>query len=142
MDKKYSDIIKASRPAYVRHRPMSLSSRAAQFAPFEALNGHDNALKETARLTDNMIDIDEYVKSVLGDKLQILSERIDDLPEVKLTYFRPDKRKCGGAYISLTGLVKEIDEYERMIVFCDGKKIPIDQIYEIESELFTELGFE
>ena len=79
---------------------------------------------------------------MLSDKLQMIAEHIDDLPEVTFTYFVPDKKKSGGAYISVTGTVKEIDEFERIVVLADGTKIPIYQIYEIESGLFAELGYE
>ena len=117
-------------------------NRAAQFSPFAALTGYDAAVKETARLTDEKIELDEYAKSLLSDKLQILAEHIDDLSEVTLTYFAPDKKKSGGAYVSVTGSLREINEFERIVVLEDGIKIPIHQIYEIESALFTELGYE
>lgn len=117
-------------------------NRAAQFSPFAALTGYDAAVKETARLTDEKLELDEYAKSILSDKLQILAEHVDDLPEVMFTYFVPDKKKSGGAYVSVTGRIREIDEYERIVVLEDGTKIPIHQIYEIESALFIELGYE
>ena len=79
---------------------------------------------------------------MLSDKLQMIAEHIDDLPEIAFTYFVPDKKKSGGAYRSVTGHVKEIDEFARIVKLEDGTKIPIQQIYGIESELFTELGYE
>ena len=117
-------------------------NRAAQFSPFAALTGYDAAVKETARLTDKKIALDEYAKSMLNEKLQMIAEHIDDLPEVTFTYFVPDKKKSGGAYVGVTGMVKEIDEFEQIVVLGDGTKIPILEIYEIESGLFTELGYE
>ena len=117
-------------------------NRAAQFSPFAALTGYDAAVKETARLTDEKIVLDEYAKSMLSDRLQMIAEHIDDLPEVTFTYFVPDKKKSGGAYVGVTGMVKEIDEFERIVVLADGTKIPILEIYEIESGLFAELGYE
>ena len=116
---------------------MSNYDRAAQFSPFAALTGHDEAIKETARLTDRKIEIDEYTKDDLNIKLQI----IDDNPgtEVTITYFQPDEKKSGGAYLTVTGCVKRIDEYEQTVVFMDRTAIPIDQISEIESELFRGL---
>ncbi|MBQ3258757.1 MAG: hypothetical protein IJA67_15300 [Oscillospiraceae bacterium] len=138
----YADIINLSRPVSPKHPPMSMPNRAAQFSPFAALTGYDSAVKETARLTDEKIALDEYAKSMLSDKLQMIAEHIDDLPEVTFIYFVPDKKKSGGAYVSVTGTVKEIDEFERIVVLGDGTKIPILEIYEIESGLFAELGYE
>lgn len=139
---RYADII--GLPHHTsRTRPrMSTSARAAQFSPFAALTGHGAAVEETARLTDERIVLDDNAKAILDGKLQIIAEHLDDLPEVTFTYFEPDKRKSGGAYVSITGQVKEIDEYERMIKLCDGIKIPIMQIFGISSGLFSELGYE
>ena len=139
---KYADII--GLPHHTsRTRPrMSMTARAAQFAPFAALSGYGAAVDETARLTDDRIVLDETAKSVLDGKLQLLAEHIGDLPAVTFTYFEPDKKKSGGAYVSVTGQVKEIDQYERVVKLWDGIKIPIPQIYGITSELFAELGYE
>ena len=142
VEKQYADIINQSRPVSLKHPPMSMLNRAAQFSPFAALTGYDATVKETARLTDEKIVLDEYAKSMLSDKLQMIAEHIDDLPEVTFTYFVPDKKKSGGAYVSVTGTVKEIDEFERIVVLGNGTKIPIRDIYEIESGLFAELGYE
>ena len=141
-EKQYADIINQSRPVSSKHPPMSMLNRAAQFSPFAALTGYDAAVKETARLTDEKIALDEYAKSMLSDRLQMIAEHIDDLPEVTFTYFVPDKKKSGGTYVSVTGTVKEIDEYERIVKLMDGTKIPIQHICGIESDLFSELGYE
>ena len=141
-EKQYADIINQSRPISSKHPPMSMLNRAAQFSPFAALTGYDAAVQETARLTDEKIALDEYAKSMLSDKLQMIAEHIDALPQVTFTYFVPDKKKSGGAYISVTGRVKEIDEFERIVVLDDGTRIPILEIYEIESGMFSELGYE
>ena len=135
---KYADII--GLPHHTsRTRPrMSVSARAAQFAPFAALTGYGAAVDETARLTDDRIVLDENAKAILDGKLQIIAEHIAEHPEVTITYFETDKKKSGGAYRSVTGQVKEIDEYERIVRLCDGMKIPIEQIYGIVSELFEE----
>lgn len=139
---KYADII--GLPHHTsRTRPrMSVSARAAQFAPFAALTGYGAAVDETARITDDRIVLDENAKAMLDGKLQIIAEHIAEHPEITVTYFEPDKKKSGGAYVSVTGQVKEIDEYERVVRLCDGLKIPIEQIFGIASELFVELGYE
>ena len=135
---KYADIIGLPHHTSPTRPRMSVSARAAQFAPFAALTGYGEAVDETARLTDDMIVLDENAKAMLDGKLQIIAEHIGGHPEVTITYFEPDKKKSGGAYISVTGRVKEIDEYERVVKLCDGVKIPIEQIYGITSELFEE----
>jgi NAD(P)-dependent dehydrogenase (short-subunit alcohol dehydrogenase family) len=93
---------------------------------------------EGANIAFTDLTIDENAKAMLDGKLQIIAEHIGGHPEVTITYFEPDKKKSGGAYRSVTGQVKEIDEYERIVRLCDGMKIPIEQIYGIVSELFEE----
>ena len=139
---KYKDIINLPHKQSSKRPHMSLLDRAAQFAPFAALVGYDDAIKETGRLTDVRIEMSEENLAVLNTRYQILVDHLGEEPEVTITYFEPDKKKSGGAYCSVTGQVKEIDEYERIVKLEDGTKIPIQQIYGIESELFTELGYE
>ena len=111
--------------------------RAAQFAPFAALTGHDEAIEETARLTDSKIELDEYQKAELNDKIQFINNSDTD-EEVTLTYFVPDKRKSGGAYITKRGIVLKVREYEKDVVMDDGIEIPIDDIFAIEGNQFNE----
>ena len=118
---------------------MSMMDRAAQFSPFAALTGYDAAIKETGRLTDEKIELGEETKAVLDRKQCYLSNMISVQPEITVTYFLPDERKSGGTYLSVTGKLKRIDEYERMMILTDGKKIPLDDIMDIESNLFCEL---
>ena len=139
---KYVDIIGLPHHTSPTRPRMSVSARAAQFAPFAALTGYGAAVDETARLTDDMIVLDENAKAMLDGKLQIIAEHIAEHPEITVTYFEPDKKKSGGAYVSVTGQVKEIDEYERVVRLCDGLKIPTRQIFGIASVLFVELGYE
>ena len=113
--------------------------RAAQFSPFAALTGYDAAVKETARLTDRRIELDEYEKLALDERLQLIQEHLKEKPEVEITFFQPDERKSGGAYLSTAGTIKKIDYYERNVVMADGKKIPIDEIYQINGDLFRVL---
>lgn len=130
---KYDDIINL--PHYVSsERPhMPRSARAAQFAPFAALTGYDDEIKETARFTDSKADIDEYVKEDINKILVSLKEKISEQPEAKITYFLPDEKKSGGKYITVKDKVKKIDEFTRTVFLLGGKEISIDDIYEIEA---------
>lgn len=132
---KYDAIINLPHPTSKKHPRMSMLNRAAQFSPFAALTGYDAAVKETARLTDQRVELDEYQKAALDERLQIIQEHLQERPEISLTYFKPDERKAGGAYLTITNIVKKIDTYERLIVMMDGSKIPIDEIMELNSEL-------
>ena len=117
---------------------MSMHDRAAQFSPFSALTGHDAAIKETARLTDKMIEFDEEQIVILNEKLQIVNEFKHLEEPVKIIYFVKDSRKSGGKYQEKIGIIKQIDEIERKIIFQDKSYIYIDDIVEIESDLINE----
>lgn len=135
----YADIINLPHHELTTRQRMPLINRAASFAPFAALTGYDEAVKETARLTDARIELDEGSKEILNDKLHIAEDRADEQPEVSITYFLPDKKKSGGAYITTKAVIKRIDEYERLVIFTDKSSIPIDDIYEIEGEIYKDL---
>ena len=111
--------------------------RAAQFAPFAALTGFDEEVEETARITDSKVELDEYQKAELNDKLLFLNNSEDD-EEVSITYFVPDKKKSGGAYVIKKGIVIKVREYEKDVVMADGTEIPIDDIIEIDGNQFNE----
>ena len=128
---KYEDIIDRPHHTSTTRAQMPISDRAAQFSPFAALTGYDDAVKETARLTESWVELDEGSKMLLNGRLQELKEHLKEQPEVTVTYFRPDARKAGGSYVTITGKVKKINEYERLIIFTDGSFIPIDRIYDI-----------
>lgn len=133
MKKSYDDMIDLPHPTSTKHPRMSAIDRAAQFSPFAALTGHEAAIKETARLTDSRIDLDEDTKVWLNMKIQIISDHLPEHPEVRITYFQPDKKKAGGSYETATNSVKKIDDIQRAIIMMDGQQIPIDDIYEIDS---------
>lgn len=139
MNDRYDDIIHLPHHVSKTRPQMSMMDRAAQFSPFAALTGYDAAIKETGRLTDEKIELGEETKAVLDRKQCYLSNMISVQPEITVTYFLPDERKSGGTYLSVTGKLKRIDEYERMMILTDGKKIPLDDIMNIESNLFCEL---
>ncbi len=134
---KYDDIINLPHHVSSKRPRMSMIDRAAQFSPFAALTGYDAAVKETARLTDQRIELDENEKSALDERLRIAVEL--GSPEITITFFKPDERKAGGAYIATTGAIKKIDSYERLVVMKDGLKIPIDEISSIEGEIFNSI---
>ena len=129
---KFDDIIHLPHHVSKTRPPMPIADRAAQFSPFAALTGHGEAIKETERLTDRRIELDENYKSILNEKLQMIAEAVHQKPVVRLIYFQPDKKKEGGSYIEVTGNMKRIDECEGCIVMTDGQRIPLVQIYDIE----------
>lgn len=136
IDRNYDDMINMPCPTSPRHPRMPRADRAAQFAPFAALTGYDAAIDETGRLTDTKIDISEDMREKLDLKQNFLADIIDEQPEISVTYFIPDKKKSGGAYVTENGRLKQIDEYEQLIILTNGKKIPIQEVYSIESDLF------
>ena len=138
----YEDIVNLPPHISKKHPQPSMMDRAARFAPFAAIAGYEEMVLEEARVTEERVDLDEGALSLLNEKLNMIQEFLDEEPEVTITYFEPDKKKDGGAYISITGTVKRIDEYERIVLMSDDKKIRIDEIYAIESDLFYSLGLE
>ena len=132
----YDDIINFQHHVSGNREHMSVHDRAAQFSPFAALTGFDGAIKETARLTDQRIELEEEAKIILDEKLRIVQEQLSKQQEIELVYFRPDERKAGGAYISIMGTVKKIKGYERVVLLQDGTRIPIEEIIDITGEMF------
>ena len=125
----YDDIINLPHPNSAKHPRMSMIDRAAQFSPFAALTGHGAAIEETARLTDRRIELTEEEKTVLDEKLRLLLETGG---EGMITYFLPDARKDGGAYVTKLGTIKKIDPLEGRVILTDRTAIPIKDILEIE----------
>ena len=138
----YEDIVNLPPHISKRHPQPSMMDRAARFAPFAAITGYEEMVLEEARVTEERVDLDEGALSLLNEKLNMIQEFLDEEPEVTITYFEPDKKKSGGAYVSITGVVKRIDEYEHFVIMTDGKKIRIEDIYAIGSDLFYSLGLE
>ena len=130
----YDDIINLPHPVSKKHPQMPLRDRAAQFAPFAALTGHDAAIKETARLTDEKLELSEEVIAQLNEKINIIRNNIGIEQNVSITYFVPDAKKVGGSYVTCVGIVKKIDEYEHTIIMTDQTVIPIEQISDIKCE--------
>ena len=136
----YEDIVNLPPHISKKHPQPSMMDRAARFAPFAAITGYEEMVLEEARVTEERVDLDEGALSLLNEKLNMIQEFLDEEPEVTITYFEPDKKKSGGAYITITGIVKRIDEYEHLVIMKDGAKIFIDSIYDLQSELFYSLG--
>lgn len=132
MTKTYDDIIHLPHHVSATHPHMSAIDRAAQFSPFAALTGYDAAIKETARLTDKRVELDESMKAALSNKLQMIADRLKEHPEIAITYFQPDAKKNGGTYVTVINTVKKIDVYKRIVVLTDGIVIPVDEIISID----------
>ncbi|HIU43705.1 MAG TPA: hypothetical protein IAB67_05335 [Candidatus Ventrousia excrementavium] len=136
MSGPYDDIIHLSHPTSKNRPRMSIHDRAAQFSPFAALSGHAAAIAETARLTDRKLELDEDTKAELDRGQAILLEHISERPEITVTWFRPDERKEGGAYITTTGRLKKLDEAERILILTDDTRIPLEAVVSLESDSF------
>ncbi len=138
MQGEYDDIINLPHHQSEKRPHMSLYDRAAQFAPFSALTGHDDAIKETARLTDRKIELDDYDKMLLDNKMTFILNHINEQPEITVTYFIPDTNKEGGMYLDFTGNIKKFDSVQRKICFTDKMEIFVDDIIGIRSEILPE----
>ncbi len=136
MSEKYDDIINLSHHVSSTRKRMSYRDRAAQFSSFAALVGYDDEVKETARLTEEKIELDEDKASRIDACLQVLIDNAEARPEISVIYFKADDKKVGGAYFTVKGNFRRIDESDGTVVFTDGAKIPIDDIYSIDGEIF------
>lgn len=137
----YEDIISLEHPTSKHHPRMSLHDRAAQFAPFAALTGHEAAIEETARRTETQIELTEEAVDNLNEKLCILRANLGTTSQVEITYFVPDERKAGGAYLTHAGVVRKMDEYAHSLLFEDGTVIPAEQILAMEGEMFAGMEY-
>lgn len=130
MSGRYDDIINLPHHQSLVHKPMPMQARAAQFAPFAALTGHDEAIAETGRTTDARIELSADEQQRLTETLhQAMVEGLD--PEVKIEYFIPDGNKAGGRYVQTVGRIRKLDEYSRTISLESGEEIPLDDIHAI-----------
>jgi hypothetical protein len=134
---RYDDMLALPHHVSATHPHMPLSDRAAQFSPFAALVGYDACIREARRLTDRRVELDESEKAALDERLNLMQAHPEE--PVRITYFQPDARKDGGAYLTVSGSVKRLDEYTRTVVMADGTLIPIAEIYEIDGALFQRL---
>lgn len=132
MNTPYDDIINLPHHRSSTHPPMSNQARAAQFAPFAALVGYDEAVQETARLTDSQVDLSEDLSQALDQQLRKLQTAIAGKPRIAITYFVPDQCKTGGRYVTTTSWVTHIDSFKRFLRLEDNTEIPFDRIFSIE----------
>lgn len=135
---KYDDIINLPHHVSATRTPMSLENRAAQFAPFAALSGHDDAIAETARFT---MEKPELSMEELGNLSRRLVYAIEQNAEIRITYFEPDALKQGGSYREISGKVKKIDETNSQLILTDHRALPLDSIIAIDSDIYKELEF-
>lgn len=136
MSDSYEDIINMPHHTSRKHPRMSMENRAAQFAPFAALTGFSDEVKETARLTDRRIELEDEFKLIISNKLNYLLENKDKRSEVIVTYFVYDGKKSGGMYVDKKGIIKKINLQEGIIIFEDKEVISINEIIDIEGEAF------
>ena len=129
---RYDDIISLPHYQSTKRAHMSLEDRAAQFASFAALTGHEEAIEETARLTEKKIVLDETAKEAISMKLFEISQNLDKKWNVSITYFKPDRLKEGGVYLTDIGIVKKIDEVEKIVIMDNGMRIEIEGIIGVE----------
>ena len=131
MNEKYEAIIDLPHHVSQKHPPMPKTDRAAQFAPYSALSGYEDAVEETARLTDRKVELDEYEK----EKINLTLSELISSPtgtKAKITFFRPDRKKDGGMYITAVGEICRIDEITHNIILVGGEIININDVVEMQ----------
>ena len=133
----YEDIINLPPHISKKHPQPTMLERAARFSPCAAITGYEEMVKEAARVTDKKIELDEGSKEILNEKLLFVTEMCESDAIINITYFIPDNLKSGGKYTTVSGTIKRIDEYERRIILVDGTIIPIDDIYQIDGDMFS-----
>ena len=129
---EYDDILHLPHHVSTERPHMPMLDRAAQFSPFAALTGYDEAIVETARLTDAKRELSEEQKDMIGRQLLALQERLKTDPQVTVTYFVPDSRKAGGAYKTISGAAKRLDKARGVLEMRSGITIPFDDMINLE----------
>lgn len=137
----YDDIIGLQRPKSTHHTPMPMSDRAAQFSPFSALSGYEEAIEESARHTDEPVEPGDDTRLVLDARLRMLLTPAAQDCALSVTYFEADARKAGGSYQTYIGQFRRILESEQSLEFTDGRRIPLQSILELDGDLFEKIDF-
>ncbi len=127
----YDNIKHLARPQYDSFPPMRVSDRAAQFSPFAALAGYGDAVDETARLTDSRHELTEDEINDLNANLNRLLDSLNEHPQIRVTYFVPDKKKSGGRYVDKVGVVRIYDSYTNELVFTDGERLAVGDMVKV-----------
>lgn len=136
----YGDIMDLPHHVSARHPRMPLEERAAQFSPFAALAGHGEAVRETERITAPFAEPGEDKKELLNRKLLCLKEREREAPEIEATYYKPDERKSGGAYVTVRGQLKKVDTQGERLLFADGTAVLFERLWSVEGDVFLQTG--
>lgn len=139
---RYGDIIDRQRPRTGKRTRMPMTDRAAQFSPFAALTGHGAAIQETARLTEADVELAEDARIQLDRRLDLLlwlqqTQPESEQPQVTVTFFEPDEKKAGGAYLDRTGALRRVDAHRRLLFLSDSACIALDRVIAIEGEIFS-----
>ena len=134
---RYEDMLHLPHHVSISRIPMSRLNRAAQFAPFDALNGYSAAIREQARQTEQQTELDDSAKQRLNRKLQLLLQLLPREPEVTILWFCPDGCKPGGTYRTSAGRLRKIDGFRGLLLLEDGTQIPVEQIHTMDCDLFS-----
>lgn len=134
MDDRYTQILHHPRPVSQQRLPMPVRDRAAQFAPFAALTGFDDAIGETGRVVEQPIILAQDALEELDAAIRKIQDTIETQPEAEVVWFRPDSRKAGGCIHSARGRVKQVDIPGQLLLFADGKSVPLKEITSIRLE--------
>ena len=136
--KGYGDMIPLPRPVSDQRLPMPMRNRAAQFAPFAALTGYDEAVQEAGRRTDRRPEVSEDQAEDINRCLCWLRDHIYELPEITVTWFVPDERKAGGALRTATDHAKHLDERRRILYLQCGVSLPTAEILKLSARSFEQ----
>ncbi|MCI7643455.1 MAG: hypothetical protein MST10_03740 [Lentisphaeria bacterium] len=135
----YNDIVNLPHHVSASRQPMSSADRAAQFAPFAALTGYEDAVAEAGRITGTQIELDEQQQVELNRRFNLLMTNITRLPEVEVEYFVPDMLKSGGEYVVYRGVIKKVSISDKRIIFQDDTVIQLNMVVALNGKIFDEL---
>ena len=135
MNPKYKDLLHLPHPNSLKHLRMDPIDRAAQFSPFSPLTGYDEAISETARETNQRIELDEEARNKLDAHLPFILLHKNERPTSSITFFKADEKKEGGFYETIVGIIKKINQSKNSIFMENGLEIKVDDIIAINHQL-------